>query len=117
MDERTLAESTRQFALCLSELQSRLDPDSYALLLRILKATNDAIVTHSDGIDVLFSEHDQELLAPEFTDSLRRLLSCLGPLGMNLITDIDLPQQPSPSQREQDRREIDGIARVSGMGP
>ncbi|NUP18993.1 MAG: hypothetical protein HOZ81_23460 [Streptomyces sp.] len=117
MDERTLAESTKQLALCLSDLQSRLDSDSYALLLRILKATNEAIVTHSPGIDVPFSERDRELLTPEFADGLQRLLSCLGPLGMNLFMDIELPQQLSPGQREHDRREIDGIARASGMEP
>ena len=67
---------------------------------------------------------DQELLTPEFAKSLQRLLSRLGPPGMNLIMDISSPPQLSPSRREHDRREhdrreidrreIDGIARAGG---
>lgn len=135
MNERGFPESVKQFATYLYELQNSLDPESYALLLRILQGTNDAIVNR--GTNVFFSPRDKELFTPEFAESLRKLLGLLGPLGMQTVFDLDFDTDPGmettridspadaqPPQKsthladqEELRREVEAIARASGLEP
>lgn len=135
MEERSLLESVKHFALYLSELQSSLDPQSYDLLLRILKGANEALVNRTADINVSLSERDKKLFTPEFGEALSRLLGMLGPLGMHTVVDIDDAfntesvrdgstndvQPPAGlihlARQEQDRREVEDIARASGMEP
>lgn len=113
MDEEHFLERAKQFALHLAELQSRLDPASYDLLLRILHGINDAIVGRSSGstgIDVPFTAVDRDLFTPALGRELAKLTSLLGPHGLQLVVEFG-------NQREHDRREVEAIARVSGMAP
>ncbi|MFI0776685.1 hypothetical protein [Streptomyces sp. NPDC021212] len=114
MDEEQFVERARQFALHLAELQSRLDPASYDLLLRILHGINDAIVGRSaggpTGIDVPFTALDRDLFTPALGRELAELTSLLGPHGLQLVVEFG-------SRQERDRREVEAIARVSGMDP
>ncbi|WP_210589377.1 hypothetical protein [Streptomyces sp. GESEQ-35] len=121
MNEHGFLESTKQFALYLSELQNTLDSESYDLLLRILKGTNDALVHRNTDIDIALSPREQELFTPEFGRQLQQLLTLLGPLGAHTFVDFDTPTDTEPTQgdteREQLRREVEAIARVSGLEP
>ncbi|MGY0056048.1 hypothetical protein ACWY4P_05720 [Streptomyces sp. LZ34] len=112
MDEEHFLERAKQFAHRLAELQNRLDPDSYDLLLRILRGINDAIVHRGDGdgIDVAFSPRDQDRFTPALGQELAELTSLLGPHGLRLVVDFG-------AEQERDRREVEAIARVSGMAP
>ncbi|MER7790541.1 hypothetical protein [Streptomyces sp. NPDC097640] len=114
MDEEHFLERAKQFAYRLAELQNRLDPDSYDLLLRILRGINDAIMHRSDGVsdsvDVEFSPQDQDRFTPAFGEELAELTSLLGPHGLRLVVDFG-------AERERDRLEVEAIARVSGMDP
>lgn len=121
MNEDVFLESTKQFALYLSELQSGLDPESYELLLRILKGTNDALVHRNVDIDIELSPREQELFTPEFGRRLNQLLDLLGPLGAHTLVDFSTLTGTEPVQsdaeREHLRREVEGIARASGLEP
>jgi hypothetical protein len=114
MDEEHFLERAKQFAQRLAELQNRLDPDSYDLLLRILRGINDAIVHHrdsdGDGVDVPFSPRDQDRFTPALGRELTELTSLLGPHGLRLVVDFGAAQ-------ERDRLEVEAIARASGMDP
>ncbi|MDX3230482.1 hypothetical protein [Streptomyces sp. ME19-01-6] len=114
MDEEHFLERAKQFAYRLAELQNRLDPDSYDLLLRILRGINDAIVHRrhgdSDGINVAFSPRDQDRFTPALGRELAELTSLLGPHGLRLEVDFG-------AEQERDRLEVEAIARVSGMDP
>ncbi|MES4904031.1 MULTISPECIES: hypothetical protein [unclassified Streptomyces] len=117
MDEEHFLERAKQFAHRLAELQSRLDPDSYDLLLRILRGINDAIVHRRDGdsggvdsVDVAFSPRDQDRFTPALGQELTELTSLLGPNGLRLVVHLG-------AEQERDRREVEAIARVSGMDP
>lgn len=112
MDEEHLLERAKQFAHRLAELRNRLDPDSYDLLLRILRGINDAIVHRTDGdsVNVEFSPQDQDRFTPAFGQELAELTSLLGPHGLRLVVDFG-------AERERDRLEVEAIARVSGMDP
>ncbi|MCX5560412.1 hypothetical protein [Streptomyces sp. NBC_00038] len=133
MNERGYLESVEQFALYLSELQSSLDPESYALLLHILKVTNEAVVHRNADFEILMSDREQELFTAEFGEALSRLLGLLGPMGIRTLVDLgahagttrgvssaDGRPTTGPdalTRLENDRREIEGIARASGMEP
>ncbi|NUS89317.1 MAG: hypothetical protein HOY75_43115 [Streptomyces sp.] len=117
MDEEHFLERAKQFAHRLAELQNRLDPDSYDLLLRILRGINDAIVHRRDGgsdrggsVDVAFSPRDQDRFTPALGRELEELTSLLGPHGLRLVVDFG-------AEQERDRMEVEAIARVSGMDP
>ncbi|MDW6058410.1 hypothetical protein SAZ11_10375 [Streptomyces sp. FXJ1.4098] len=116
MDEEHFLERAKQFAHRLAELQYRLDPDSYDLLLRILRGINDAIVHRRDGgsdsgsVDVAFSPRDQDRFTPALSRELEELTSLLGPHGLRLVVDFG-------AEQERDRMEVEAIARVSGMDP
>ncbi|MFF7651254.1 hypothetical protein ACFZCY_15590 [Streptomyces sp. NPDC007983] len=114
MDEEQFLERAKQFALHLAELQSRLDPASYDLLLRILHGVNEAIVGRSSGgatgIDVPFTALDRDLFTPALGRELAELTSLLGPHGLQLVVEFG-------DQQERDRREVEAIARASGMDP
>ncbi|MGW3568166.1 hypothetical protein ACWDSL_30675 [Streptomyces sp. NPDC000941] len=118
MDEEHFLERAKQFAHRLAELQNRLDPDSYDLLLRILRGINDAIVHRRDGgsdsgggsVDVEFSPRDQDRFTPALGRELEELTSLLGPHGLRLVVDFG-------AEQERDRMEVEAIARVSGMDP
>ncbi|MDT0546411.1 MULTISPECIES: hypothetical protein [Streptomyces] len=110
MDEEHFLERAKQFAYRLAELRNRLDPDSYDLLLRILRGINDAILHRTDGIEVPFSPRDQDRFTPAFGQELAELTSLLGPHGLRLVVDFG-------AERERDRLEVEAIARVSGMDP
>ncbi|WP_055551761.1 hypothetical protein [Streptomyces sp. NBRC 110028] len=114
MDEEQFLERAQQFALHLAELQSRLDPASYDLLLRILHGVNEAIVGRSSGgatgIDVPVTALDRDLFTPALGRELAELTSLLGPHGLQLIVEFG-------DQQERDRREVEAIARASGMDP
>ncbi|CAM5317697.1 hypothetical protein [Streptomyces abikoensis] len=114
MNDRNFLERTKQFALYLAELQTALDPESYALLLRILKGFNEAIVHRENGIDIPFSPREKELFTPEFGRILTRLAGLLGPHGMHVV--VGTHGTPPPTA-EHDRSEVDAIARASGMNP
>ncbi|MCF3107006.1 hypothetical protein IPZ58_36445 [Streptomyces roseoverticillatus] len=114
MNDRNFLERTKQFALYLAELQTVLDPESYALLLRILKGFNEAIVHRENGVDIPFSPREKELLTPEFGRVLTRLAGYLGPHGMQVVVGTHGSPPPAP---EHDRSEVDAIARASGMSP
>ncbi|WP_149829286.1 hypothetical protein [Streptomyces tailanensis] len=96
--------SAEQFVLYLAELQSTLDPESYELLLRILKGTNEALVHRGVELDIPLSPRERELFTPEFGDRLRKLLDHLNP-------NCDCPDAES----EYLRQEVEAIARASGM--
>ncbi|MEV1083792.1 hypothetical protein AB0I98_37225 [Streptomyces sp. NPDC050211] len=121
MNEHGFLESTKQFALYLSELQNSLDPESYDLLLRILKGTNDALVHRNTDIDIALSPREQELFTPEFGKQLQQLLTLLGPLGTQTFVDVEpfpgKDSEQSDSEREQLRREVEAIAKASGLEP
>lgn len=135
MNERRLLESAKEFALCLSELQGNLDPESYDLLLRILKGTNEALVNREAYIDIPFSEKDRELFTPAFGESLSRLLEKLGPLGMSTVVGIDTLTSGKPvgagstgeglppagfahlARQQQDMLDVEATARASGLEP
>ncbi|MGK5732967.1 hypothetical protein [Streptomyces sp. URMC 124] len=125
MNDRNFLERTKQFALYLAELQTSLDPESYALLLRVLKGFNEAILHRERGVDIPFSPREKELFTPEFGRVLTRLAGFLGPHGMHVVVGTDgAPGAPAASgppggtgPGEHDRREVDAIARASGMRP
>ncbi len=123
MNERRLLESAKEFALCLSELQGSLDSESYELLLRILKGTNEALVNRTANIDIPFSKRDRELFTPEFGESLSRLLRKLGPLGMRTVVDVNRSRRGEPTgfahlaRQQQDMLDVEAIARASGLEP
>ncbi|MEV0735442.1 hypothetical protein AB0I51_05630 [Streptomyces sp. NPDC050549] len=121
MNEHGFPESTEQFALCLSELQSSLDPESYELLLRILKGTNDALVHRNADVDIDLSPREQELFTPEFGQQLHQLLNLLGPFGAHTFVDFgtltDTESARSEAEREHLRSEVEGIAKASGLEP
>ncbi|WP_328503297.1 hypothetical protein OG828_33825 [Streptomyces sp. NBC_00457] len=120
MNEHGFLESTKQFALYLSELQNSLDSESYDLLLRILKGTNDALIHRNTDIDIALSPREQELFTPEFGKQLHQLLTLLGPLGAQTFVDFGAAG-PDPDQsatdRERLRREVEAIAKASGLEP
>lgn len=114
MNERSLPESTCQFTLYLAACEREMTPESYELLLRILKSTNDALVHRNRWFDVPVSPRDKELLTPEFNRHLTALMRLLGPREMRV--DVDLAPKPDTDlSTERVRREIEGIARASGM--
>ncbi|KPI02184.1 hypothetical protein OK074_5368 [Actinobacteria bacterium OK074] len=139
MSDHGFLESTKQFALCLAELQSSLDAESYELLLRILKGTNEAFVRRNTDIDINLSPREQELFTPEFGERLSQLLSLLGPLGAHTSVDLGSltgagahagggaaesengngSEAVRDHERERDRvrREVEAIARASGLKP
>ncbi|MEH6376393.1 hypothetical protein V7793_19010 [Streptomyces sp. KLMMK] len=122
MNDRNFLERTKQFALYLAELQTSLDPESYALLLRILKGFNEAIVHRERGVDIPFSPREKELFTPEFGRALARLAGFLGPHGMHVVVGTHgTPAGSGPpggaEPGDHDRREVDAIARASGMRP
>ncbi|MFC5144575.1 hypothetical protein [Streptomyces aureoversilis] len=122
MNDRNFLERTKQFALYLAELQTSLDPESYALLLRILKGFNEAIVHRERGVDIPFSPREKELFTPEFGRVLTRLAGFLGPHGMQVVvgthgTPSDAGPPGGADSGERDRHEVDAIARASGMRP
>ncbi|MDX2935937.1 hypothetical protein [Streptomyces ipomoeae] len=117
MNEDAFLESAEQFVLYLAELQGSLDPESYALLLRILKGTNDALSHRNVDIDIQLSPREQELFTPEFGQKLRRLLDHLNPYAPGTLTEYDpvTNRDESEAEREYLRREVEGIARASGL--
>jgi hypothetical protein len=121
MNEHGFLDGAEQFVLYLSELQSSLDPESYELLLRILKGTNDALVHRNADIDIDLSPREQELFTPEFGERLHRLLDLLAPLGAHTSVDFDTLTGTDPvrseAEREHVRREVEAIAKASGLEP
>lgn len=119
MNEREYLRAVEEFALYLAALQESLDPDSYDLLLRILKGTNEALVQRRRDTEIPLSERDQDLFTPEFGQRLHHLLELLGPFGMRTFLDADsfAAGRAAPAEREQIRREVEAIADASGMNP
>ncbi|MFF4506590.1 hypothetical protein [Streptomyces sp. NPDC001401] len=114
MTEHSLPESTCQFTLYLARCEREMTPESYELLLRILKSTNDALGHHNRWFDLPVSPRDKELFTPEFNRHLTALMRLLGPREMRM--DVDLTPKPDTDlTTEQVRREIEGIARANGM--
>lgn len=104
MNEDPFLERAEQFVLYLAELQSTLDPESYDLLLRILKGTNEALVHRGVELDIPLSPRERQLFTPEFGHRLTKLLDHL------------TPQCAGPdAESEYLRREVEAIARASGM--
>ncbi|WP_416970938.1 hypothetical protein [Streptomyces sp. 4F14] len=119
MNDDAFLETTRRFARRLAELRGSLDPEAYALLLRILKGTNEALVHRDTSVDIDLSDREQELFTPEFGERLRELLDLLGPLGAMTSVDLDALTGPEAEAREAERerlrREVEAIARASGL--
>jgi hypothetical protein len=120
MNDQNFLERTKRFALYMAELHTSLDPESYALLLRVLQGLNEAIVHRESGVDLPFSARERELFTPEFGRVLTKLAGYLGPYGVHVVVGTD----DGPGDRgdhhkdtERDRQEVDAIARVSGMLP
>ncbi|GAA0452795.1 hypothetical protein ACFQ2B_30835 [Streptomyces stramineus] len=117
MNDQNFLERTKQFARCMAELHTTLDPESYALLLRILKGLNEAIVHRGSGVDLPFSPREKELFTPEFGQVLTKLAGFLGPHGMRLVVGTGPDADAERDRSERDRSEVDGIARASGLRP
>lgn len=122
MNDQNFLERTRRLALCMAELHTSLDPESYALLLRILQGLNEAIVHRDTGVDLPFSAREKELFTPEFGRVLEKLAGFLGPHGMRVVVGAGIGGTPAQGpcdggERDHDRREVDAIARASGMRP
>ncbi|MCD9141369.1 hypothetical protein [Streptomyces albireticuli] len=120
MNDQNFLERTRQLALCMAELHTSLDPESYALLLRILQGLNEAIVHRDTGVDLPFSPREKELFTPEFGRVLKKLAGYLGPHGMRVVVGGEIGDGSGDGGAgacERDRREVDAIARASGMRP
>lgn len=110
-------EAGRRFFHYLAELRATLDPESFALVLRILEATDQALEDRRANVDVPLSPREQELFTPEFGENLRALMDLLVPAA----TDVAQWDEPVPDdledvdERERLRREVEAIARASGL--
>jgi hypothetical protein len=119
MNEQDFLERGKEFAHYLAVLQDRLEPDSYALLLRMLRGLNDALVQGPGGVAIQFSPDERKLLTPELGQEFAKLAMMLGSCGVHVVVDLDEAgaEADVAEQRERDRREVEEIARVSGMAP
>jgi hypothetical protein len=124
MNEQDFLERGKEFAHYLAALQDRLEPDSYALLLRMLRGLNDAIAQGPGGVAIRFSPDERRLLTPELGREFATLAMMLGSYGVQVTVDFDEAAQAAAAdaaaaaeQRERDRREVEEIARASGMAP
>jgi hypothetical protein len=114
MNEQDFLERGKEFAHYLAVLQDRLEPDSYALLLRMLRGLNDALAQGPGGVAIQFSPDERRLLTPELGQEFAKLAMMLGSYGVHVVVDVG---EAAEEQRERDRREVEEIARVSGMTP
>jgi hypothetical protein len=126
MEEQEFLDAARRFAVRLSELSRRFDAETYEVLLKILRGVNTAFAERGTGVDIGFTERERELFTPEVAHEVARLMELLVTPGGGVRIDTGSPlglsrQVPAEaverSWREHDRREVEGIARVSGLNP
>ncbi|GGO81334.1 hypothetical protein [Wenjunlia tyrosinilytica] len=117
MTDADFLERTKRFAFHLAELQERLTPESYALLLRVLRGINDALTRQPGGISIEFAPGEKELFTAELAQELTRLVEFLGPGGLRVVIDMDGAEGPCADVAEHDRHEVERIARASGLEP
>lgn len=124
MDEEERCAQAERFRLHLRELRGRLDPASYRLLLKILRGVNDALAGGAGDAEIDMPAAEQELFTEELQAELRTALGMLDFAEDSVVIDLgeaagtgNTEGRLGELQRAADRREVECIARVSGMRP
>lgn len=127
MEEQEFLDAARRFAARLAELSHRLDAETYDVLLKILRGINAAFAQRGSGVDIGFTKRERELFTPEVAQEVAQLMELLSTTQGGVRVDLESAPEGLPREaqagaferalREHDRREVEGIARVSGLGP
>ncbi|UGY94215.1 hypothetical protein [Streptomyces gobiensis] len=118
MEEQEFLDAARRFAVRLAELSQRFDAETYEVLLKILRGVNAAFAQRGTGVDVGFTDRERELFTPEVAWEVARLMELLSTPGSGVRVDLGPSLNTGqPDWREHDRREVEGIARASGLEP
>ncbi|MEU0844770.1 MULTISPECIES: hypothetical protein [Streptomyces] len=144
-DERhDRSERAERLTQYLTELQERIDPRSLELLMRLLRELSTSPAVRGGTYELGMGPEEKELFTPALQAELlvlfglltsqdERVVVDLGDSphakGMKVLVPQDRAQDPDflhrhkqrvaaeAEQREADRREVEGIARASGMEP
>src|SRR3954452_23705836 len=144
-DERhDRSERAERLTQYLTELQERIDPRSLELLMRLLRELSTSPAVRGGTYELGMGPEEKELFTPALQAELlvlfglltsqdERVVVDLGDSphakGMKVLVPQDRAQDPDfllrhkqrvaaeAEQRERDRREVEGIARASGMEP
>ncbi|MDX3229853.1 hypothetical protein [Streptomyces sp. ME19-01-6] len=144
-DERhDRSERAERLTQYLTELQERIDPRSLELLMRLLRELSTSPAVSGGTYELGMGPEEKELFTPALQAELlvlfglltsqdERVVVDLGDSphakGMKVLVPQDRADDPDfllrhkqrvaaeAEQREADRREVEGIARASGMEP
>lgn len=144
-DERhERSERAERLTQYLTELQDRIDPRSLELLMRLLRELSASPAARGGTYELGMGAEEKELFTPALQAELLVLFGLLTAQDERVVVDLGdtphakgmrvlLPRERADDpdfldhhkrrlaaeaeQRERDRREVEGIARASGMEP
>jgi hypothetical protein len=138
------SERDERLSRYLTELQDRIDPRSMELLMRLLREVSTSPAAPGGTYELGMGPAEKELFTPALQAELLVLFGLLsaqdervvvdltdGPHALGMRVPVDREQAgdadslrrrgqraaAEAEQRERDRREVEGIARASGMEP
>ncbi|WP_069812912.1 hypothetical protein [Streptomyces sp. TP-A0874] len=133
MDEAERRKRANELQRYLDGLAERMAPESHQLLMKILQALNTALSQGGGDTQIEMTAEDKALFTEEFQRELRTVMGMLDFTEEQVVIDIaeDAADQGPDAerlrpgtaaeravdQRERDRREVESIARASGMEP
>ncbi|MBR7677936.1 hypothetical protein [Streptomyces daliensis] len=100
-DAETTAEIQFRVGRHIAELAERLDPDSFALFLKVMAGLNRAFAQHNQYVDIELTPEEQELCTPQFQRELVTLLEKTG-IPSDRVTGFTL-RTSRTCDRDRDR--------------